>query len=89
MELARACGRITFHDCHRLSAKEFSAVGYFFALDLAKDIKVPIGLIESDWGGTRAEAWLPRPVFDSLKLPYELAGELITLSASLGQRVLG
>jgi sialate O-acetylesterase len=55
------------------AAKEFSAVGYFFAMDLAKDIHCPIGLIESDWGGTRAEAWLPRPVFDSLKLPYEPA----------------
>lgn len=55
------------------SAKDFAAVGYFFATDLAKDVHVPIGLIESDWGGTRAEAWLPKPVFDSLKLPYEPA----------------
>jgi sialate O-acetylesterase len=53
------------------SAKDFSAVGYFFACDLLKDVKTPVGLIESDWGGTRAEAWLRKDVFDALKLPYE------------------
>lgn len=35
----------------------FSAVGYFFARDLQHSVHVPIGLIESDWGGTIAEAW--------------------------------
>ena len=35
----------------------FTAVGYFFARDLQKDVSVPIGLIESNWGGTIAQAW--------------------------------
>ncbi len=35
----------------------FSAVGYFFGRDLQKKINVPIGLIETDWGGTPAQAW--------------------------------
>jgi len=35
----------------------FSAVGYFFGRDLNESQHVPIGLIESDWGGTPAEAW--------------------------------
>lgn len=38
---------------------DFSAVGYFFAYTLSPAIKVPIGLIASDWGGTRIESWMP------------------------------
>lgn len=35
----------------------FSAVGYFFGRKLHQDLKVPIGLIHTSWGGTIAEAW--------------------------------
>ncbi len=35
----------------------FSAAGYFFARNLQQSVQVPIGLIESSWGGTIAEAW--------------------------------
>lgn len=35
----------------------FSAVGYYFGRELQKDIKVPVGLIHTSWGGTVAEAW--------------------------------
>jgi sialate O-acetylesterase len=52
-------------------AADFSAVGYLFGLQLQQKLNQPIGLIDSSWGGTRAEAWIPRPVFDALKLPYE------------------
>ena len=35
----------------------FSAVGYHFARDVHSVIGVPVGIINSSWGGTRAEAW--------------------------------
>ena len=35
----------------------FSAVAYFFGKKLQQDLKVPIGLIHTSWGGTPAEAW--------------------------------
>lgn len=35
----------------------FSAVGYFFGRDLRATLKRPIGLIETDWGASTAQAW--------------------------------
>jgi len=35
----------------------FSAVGYFFGKSLREDLKRPVGVIESSWGGTRSQAW--------------------------------
>ncbi len=37
--------------------KDFSAVAYFFGRKLHKELHVPIGLINSSWGGTPAEVW--------------------------------
>jgi len=45
--------------CTPKTAAGFSAVGYFFGNALRKRLRVPIGLIESDWGGTSIEAWTP------------------------------
>jgi sialate O-acetylesterase len=47
--------------CSPKTAPGFSAVGYFFGRKLNKDLNVPIGLINSSWGGTIAEAWTPEP----------------------------
>ena len=44
----------------------FSAVAYFFGRDLQDTLKCPVGLIQPSWGGTRAEAWMPRPTFARL-----------------------
>ena len=44
----------------------FSAVGYFFGRDLQKTLKVPVGLIHTSWGGTRAEAWTSKAVLDGM-----------------------
>ncbi len=36
----------------------FTAVGYYFAKDLYVSNKIPIGLINSSWGGSRIEPWM-------------------------------
>ncbi len=44
--------------CTPETAANFSAAAYFFGRDLAAREHVPIGLIDSTWGGTPAEAWV-------------------------------
>jgi sialate O-acetylesterase len=43
--------------CRAEDAHRLSAVAYFFISDLAADLKVPVGLIQSVVGGTPAETW--------------------------------
>jgi sialate O-acetylesterase len=44
--------------CTPESVNDFSCVGYFFARELRRELKVPVGLIGVNWGGTVAEAWV-------------------------------
>jgi sialate O-acetylesterase len=42
------------------SAKPFSAVGFLFGRYIHEIVGVPVGLIDNSWGGSAAEAWVPR-----------------------------
>jgi sialate O-acetylesterase len=42
------------------TVKEMSAVGYFFARDLQKELKVPVGIITQTYGASCAESWISR-----------------------------
>ena len=44
--------------CTPETIPDFSAVAYFFGRELTRHLNVPIGLIHSSWGGTRAESWI-------------------------------
>ena len=46
---------------------DFSATAYFFAKNLYKNLKVPIGIIHSSWGGTPAEAWTSMSYIKKIK----------------------
>ena len=45
--------------CTPEEMRKFSAIGYFFARKLHRELGVPVGIINSSWGGTPAEAWMP------------------------------
>ncbi|GFZ37996.1 sialate O-acetylesterase [Bacteroides nordii] len=46
-----------WQECSSATVPEFSAVAYFYARELWKELNVPIGVIDCTWGGTPAEAW--------------------------------
>jgi len=57
----------------------FTAVGYHFALDVYRVLNVPVGIINSTWGGTRVEAWMDpaalksSPAFESVATEWAKA----------------
>jgi len=56
--------------CSPATVPKFTAVGYHFGKALHMELKVPIGLIGSNWGGTQIEPWTPKvglEQVDSLK----------------------
>lgn len=44
--------------CTPETAKTFSAVAYFFGVDVSKAEHVPVGIIDSTWGGTPIASWI-------------------------------
>ena len=46
--------------CDSKNAENFSAVAFFFGRDLFKKLNVPIGLINSSYGGTACENWMSK-----------------------------
>ncbi|WP_091061010.1 sialate O-acetylesterase [Opitutus sp. GAS368] len=51
-------GRGNWAVCSPETVGTFTAVGYFFARDLHRTLGVPIGIINSSWGGTPVESWM-------------------------------
>src|SRR3954454_306553 len=47
----------TWAPCTPENVAESSAVAYYFARDIHQKLNIPIGVIETSWGGTAAESW--------------------------------
>ena len=67
--------------CSHETLKLFSAVGYFFGKKLYQELDSPIGLINSSWGGTNIETWMPCEIMDEHP---EFAKAWQTLNVSTG-----
>ncbi len=55
------------------SVKNFSAIGYVLATRLNKELNVPVGIINSSWGGTPVECWIDKQEYDSDSRAAELS----------------
>ena len=51
--------------CSPKTVAERTAVGYFFGRELFQSLDSPVGLIETNWGGTASEAWTSRKALES------------------------
>lgn len=60
--------------CSPQTAGGFTACGYFMGRKLNQELKVPIGLINSSWGGTRIEPWTPPVGFAGVEELKDLSG---------------
>lgn len=66
---------------------DFSAAAYFFGRELQRELKVPVGLINSSWGGTRIEPWTPRCGFEPVpELATILERVMLTLPTSASHK---
>lgn len=72
--------------CTPETAPQFTAVGYFFAKQLQKELNVPIGLINTSWGGTHSETWTSREAMDQNDELRLVASKLPATSDEVIQR---
>lgn len=66
----------SWKECTPETIPDFSAVGYYFGKKLNAELKVPIGLINSSWGGTRIEPWTTPEGFKAIKSLAALSEEI-------------
>ncbi|MDB6016309.1 MAG: sialic acid-specific 9-O-acetylesterase [Pedosphaera sp.] len=55
---------VRWGSCTPQSVGEFTAAGFYFARVVSKELGVPVGLLNSSWGGTRAESWTSKAALD-------------------------
>ncbi len=66
-------------ECSPLDVRKFSATAFYFGKILSKELKVPIGLINSSFGGTSIEAWMSKQGLNPFE---EFSGQLKKLDES-------
>lgn len=71
-----------WESCTSENAEGFSAVAYFFGRELYQEYNVPIGLINSSWGGTNIEAWMSEEMMGKHESAKKVIAEMKNLNFS-------
>jgi sialate O-acetylesterase len=66
--------------CNSTTVSNFTGVGYFFAKNIYDSTKIPIGLINTCWGGTNVETWISREGFESSDEFKEMIANMPTIN---------
>ncbi len=74
--------KMTAHELTDPKVAKPSAMGFYFATLLASSLHVPVGLVDSTWGGTNIDAWTPRSGYEGKpELAVECAWPSMTRDA--------
>lgn len=57
--------------CSPATVSNYSATAYFFARKLNRELNIPIGIINSSWGGTEIESWISMDSFGKLSSKFK------------------
>jgi sialate O-acetylesterase len=76
---------------------DFTAIGFFFARKIYKELGVPVGLVHSSWGGSQIEGWISKDAMltsdefkdYATKLPKDWAGADALLERNIKRQILG
>lgn len=69
-------------ECKPETSRVFSAVGYYFGKFIHAETGVPVGLIDSSWGGTDIETWTSWNIMSTTKDYAQYADARSPLEAS-------
>jgi sialate O-acetylesterase len=73
VELTRFQTPVTWKVESPQTAGDFSASCFYFARELRKHVKTPVGLITAAWGGTRVRGWVSHPSLRPLGFQDDIA----------------
>ena len=71
-----------------LNSISYSAAAYFFGREIHTNLNVPVGLVESTWGGTRIEPWTPPVGFAAVPSLAKLASPITSTNKLSNTRPL-
>lgn len=82
---------ISWTACTPSSVPGFSAAAYFFGRELYRNLDIPIGLVQSAWGGSNAEAWVSVDKLKTIRTAWTRysAGEKYEFNKDSVKRYLG
>ncbi|MBI9039841.1 sialate O-acetylesterase [Lutibacter sp.] len=69
--------------CNKNTVNDFTAVGYFFAKKLYAELNIPIGIINTSWGGTCVETWTSKEAFENSNEFKEMIAEMPNVDLDL------